>query len=98
MRTRALVIQKPARSPAAPPAAASNRLSVRNCRTICDRLAPSAPRIATSSCRAAARAIIRFATLVHAISSTTPTSHCNTISGLRKSAAGRIARAPLALS
>ena len=60
--------------PTPPPSAASNTLSVRNCRVSRERLAPSARRKAISFCRTAARARSRLATFAHAISRTNPTA------------------------
>ena len=58
------------RIPAAPPAAAMTRLSVSICCTSRPLDAPTAVRIETSFCRAAARASSSVATFAHAISST----------------------------
>ena len=57
-------------TPSAPPAPASTRLSVNIWRTRRSTLAPIAARTANSVRRASARAISRFARLVHAISNT----------------------------
>ena len=80
-RTRPRASQVLRNSPAAPPAVARIMLSTKSCRTSWLRLAPSALRMAISRWRAAARASRSPATFVHAISSTTPTSHCSTTSG-----------------
>jgi hypothetical protein len=76
-------------TPSAPPAAASTRLSVRNCANTRPRLAPRAARTATSRWRNVPRASSRFATFAQAIRSTKPTaprsSHSPvTVSRLRK--------------
>ena len=72
-------------SPAAPPASASARLSVRNWRTSRERLAPSAVRTATSFWRAAARASSMWATLAQAIRRTNATAPSSTRSPGRTS-------------
>ena len=72
-RARAAPSQ-PTTTPPTHPAALSSRLSVRSCLTMRTRLAPSAARIASSRCRAAVRASSRWATLPHAISSTSATA------------------------
>ncbi len=64
----------PSASPQTAPAAASSPLSVRNCRTILPREAPTATRIATSRFLPSARINKRLATLAQAISSTKPTA------------------------
>ena len=56
--------------PAAPPASDSKVLSVRSWRISCPRPAPSAARTASSRSRRSRRASERFATLAHAMSST----------------------------
>ena len=56
--------------PAHPPRSASSMLSVRNRRMSCQRFAPAACRIATSFCRVAALASIRFPTFAATISCT----------------------------
>ena len=61
-------------SPPTAPAALSSRLSVRNCATILRRPAPSADRTAISVRRAVTLASSSPATLLHAISHTTPTA------------------------
>ncbi len=61
-------------TPVMPPSAARTRLSVSTCLTMRPRPAPIAARIASSRCRAARRASSRFATLPHAISSTSATA------------------------
>ena len=66
-------------TPAAPPIADSSTLSVSSCRTMRQRLAPSASRIATSRRRAAAFDSSRFATLAHAINSTAPTTQPSSV-------------------
>ena len=66
-------------SPSAPPTSASSRLSVSNCRTRRQRLAPSAVRTASSLCREEARTSRRFATLAHAMRSTKPTAPMRTM-------------------
>ncbi len=65
-------------SPSAPPMEASNMLSLRSCRIMRDRPAPSAARRAISLPRPAERASCRLATLAHAISNTQPTAQSNT--------------------
>ena len=65
-----LLPQRATRIPLKPPAAASSKLSVSNWRTMRQRLAPIARRMANSRWRAAPRAISRLATLTQAISST----------------------------
>ena len=71
--------------PSAPPTNARITLSVSICRTVRQRLAPSAVRIAISFCRAAARASSRFAIFAHAISNTNPTANSSTTNGRRTS-------------
>ena len=61
----------------APPANASIRLSVSNCRITRNRDAPSAVRIAISFCRVAALASSKFATFAQAISKTKLTAPNN---------------------
>jgi hypothetical protein len=68
------IVHVPSRSPSVPPATASRKLSVRNCRTMRSREAPIASRTATSRCRAEPRASSRLATLAQAISNTKPTA------------------------
>src|ERR1035441_5102740 len=69
------------RLPSNPPAMESIRLSVRNCRTMRARPAPSARRTPISFCRAVARASSRFATLAQAMTSTSATTAISTYSG-----------------
>ena len=69
--------------PAAAPISAINRLSVRSCRAMRARLAPSAMRTAISWRRVAARIKSRFATLAQAISSTNATAPTRTSSEVR---------------
>ena len=73
-------------TPAAPPATESRRLSVRSCRTIRVRGAPSVARSATSPSRSEARTRRRFATFAHAMSRTMPTAPMSTQSAVRTSA------------
>ena len=73
----ASMIHMAKKSPSAPPASESIRLSVSNWRTILPRRAPSAKRTAISFCRAVARESKSPATFAHAISSTTPTAIIN---------------------
>ena len=75
-------IQTASNKPAAPPTAASSRLSTSNCDTILRRPAPRANRTAISFWRAVARATRRFATLAQAISSTPATTAISTRSGV----------------
>ncbi len=82
--TSALIARYAMPSPAAPPTAESNTLSVSSCRASRQRPAPIAVRIAISRCRAVARASSRLARLAQAISSTKPTAPMST------SSAGRI--------
>ena len=72
--TSARLPQKAKSTPTAPPNAASNTLSVSSCRTSRHRPAPTASRTLISAPRKAARASSRFATLAHAISSTSATT------------------------
>ena len=58
--------------PAKPPPSASRTLSASACAMICRREAPMAKRTAVWPRRATARARSRFATLAHAVSSTSP--------------------------
>ena len=69
--------------PIAPPAKQTSRLSVINCRTNSLRRAPRAWRMATSLCRAVARARNRFARLAQAISSVHPTAPNRIVSEVR---------------
>jgi hypothetical protein len=69
-----LVAQYASASPAAPPAAARSAVSVRSCRTIRPRAAPSDSLTAISCCLALERTINRPARLAHAASRTTPTA------------------------
>ncbi len=71
--------------PTTPPSSESTMLSTRSCRTSCPRDAPSDKRTLISFCRAKARAISKFATFAHAISSTKPTIHISTMSAREKS-------------
>ena len=71
--------------PSPPPASASSMLSVRSCRTILPRPAPSAARTANSRLRPIERARRRLATFTHAIKSTNPTAASNTSSSRRTS-------------
>jgi hypothetical protein len=61
-------------SPAAPPTAASVNTSTSICLITRARPAPSAPRIAISRVRSAARASVRLATLAHAMRRTPETA------------------------
>ncbi len=70
-------------SPSAPPATASTALSVSSCRAMAQRLAPSAVRSANSPSRTVARTSSRWATLAHAISSTSATAPSRTSSAGR---------------
>ena len=70
----ASMIQRARNRPAAPPATASTRLSVRSCRTSRQRPAPSAPRSDISDSRAAARAKRTWATFTQAMRSTSATA------------------------
>ena len=63
----------PRTSPRPPPPSAQRKLSTINCRIIRPWVAPRAERMANSLCLAAALASSKFATFVHAISSTSPT-------------------------
>ena len=72
-------------TPTTPPTNDSTRLSTSSCRTSRPRDAPSDSRTAISFCRMKPRAISRFATLAQAMSSTRPTMHISTISGVEKS-------------
>ena len=83
--TSARVIHSASATPAAPPASARTRLSVRSCRTMRPLPAPSAERITISPSRAAARTSSRFATLAAAISRTRPTAPSRSSSFLRRS-------------
>ena len=71
--------------PSAPPISDSSTLSVSNCRTSWPRVAPSDSRTAISRWRMKPRAISRFATFAHAISSTRPTIAISTTSAVEKS-------------
>ncbi len=71
--------------PAAPPANDNARLSTSSCFTRRPREAPSESRTAISFCRMNPRAMSRFATFAHAISSTRPTMHMSTSSAVEKS-------------
>ena len=62
------------RMPTAAPAIARTRLSTMSSRTILARPAPNAVRKANSFARTVARASIRFATLLHAIRSSSATA------------------------
>ena len=81
--TSARTVHHASSSPIAPPTSDNNRLSVSNCRMRSHGRAPSAVRIATSFCRAAARASSRFATLAQAIRRTKPTAPRSTNSAGR---------------
>jgi hypothetical protein len=81
---------EPIAMPRTPPPSAQSRLSITSCRIKRTRLAPMAPRMANSRCRAAPRAKSKFATLVQAIMSTSatianktssapPVSRCSTL-------------------
>ncbi len=70
---RARVAAKARASPNTPPESDSNSASSRLCRMMRPRLDPSARRVATSRCRAMARASRKLARLAHAIKSTTAT-------------------------
>ena len=74
-----------ASTPAAPPATAMTRLSVSICWTRRPLAAPTAVRIETSFCRAAARASSSVATFAQAISSTNATAPSITSSMVRTS-------------
>ena len=65
-------------NPAAPPAPARAKPSVRSCRASRAGPAPNAARTANSRCRAMLRARNRFATLTHAMSNTNPAAPINT--------------------
>ncbi len=71
--------------PAAPPKSASTTLSVRSCRSIRRRPAPSATRIAISRRLVDARASSRLAMLAQAISNTKPALTSSTINPRRAS-------------
>ena len=71
--------------PTAPPTSERSTLSVSSWRTSCHRVAPIDSRTAISRCRMKPRAISRLATFAHAISSTRPTMHINTMSAVEKS-------------
>ena len=71
-------------NPAAPPAAASSRLSVNSWRASRNPLAPIARLIAISRRRMTPRASSKPATLVQAISSTRPTTAISRVSGVEK--------------
>ena len=60
--------------PAIPPRIPRSALSVKSCRIIRPRLAPSANRTEISFFRACARINIKFATFAHAMTSTSPTT------------------------
>ena len=79
-----LIPQVATRTPSAPPAKASARLSVTSWRMRRRRVAPKAERIATSRCREVARASKRFATLAQPISSTKATAPKRTSRAERK--------------
>ena len=66
------------RIPSVPPKIASTRLSVSDCRTIRQRLAPSAARTAISRSRLEARERSRFDTFAQVIRSTKPTAPSKT--------------------
>src|SRR5437016_11037761 len=66
------LIAKAKNSPQVDPAAASNRLSESNSRTMRHRVAPRARRMAICRSRALARASIKFARLAQAMSKTSP--------------------------
>ncbi len=68
--------------PTIAPAPARRRLSMRCWRAMRPRPAPSASRTAISFCREVDRASSRLATFAHAMSSTTPTMHMRTTSGV----------------
>ena len=70
--------------PAAAPASASSRLSVRSCRTTRQRPAPSAARIASSRRLPPARISSRLATFAHATSRTSVTAPSRISSGSRE--------------
>ncbi len=70
----AATIHRANTSPSRPAASASSALSVTSCETSRRRLAPSAARTPSSLVLALARASRRFATLAHAISSTSATA------------------------
>ena len=80
VRPRMIAVER--NRPRTPPATLSTSDSIRSCRMSCHFDAPTASLTATSFCRATARAISRFATLKHAISSTSPTMHISTISAV----------------
>ena len=70
--------QAPSRRPAAPPIDERRTLSVRSCRMMRQRLAPTAARTASSCWREAARASNKFATLPQAIKRTNNTAATRT--------------------
>ena len=72
-------------TPARPPKNDSTRLSTSSCRTSCRLDAPSDRRTAISRWRMKPRAISRLATFAQAMSSTRPTMHMRTTSGVEKS-------------
>ena len=87
--TTARITRNASPMPTAPPTSASTRLSVRSCRAISTRDAPSAVRTVTSRCRAVPRARSRLATLAQAMSSRKPTAASSShseffVAGLRK--------------
>ena len=71
--------------PTIPPRTDSTQLSTSIWRIRRPRDAPSDKRTASSLCRMNARAISRFATFAHAISSTRPTMHISTMRPVEKS-------------
>ena len=81
MRSRSWANQHPPRPPSTP----SSRLSVSACRAKRERVAPRAVRTANSRARLVARARSRFATLVHATSSTARTAPRRTHEAARES-------------
>ena len=72
--TSRLLVHRATSTPARPPASASSRLSIMNCRTSRARDAPSAALVATSCIRLLVSASSRFATLAHAAISTSATA------------------------
>jgi hypothetical protein len=76
-----LFSHEPMAMPRTPPPIAQSKLSITNCRINRPRLAPIAPRMANSRCRAAPRAKSKFATLVQAIRSTKATIANSTMIG-----------------
>jgi hypothetical protein len=95
--SKAAAVQTPRKRPTAPPADDRTAPSMRSCRMMRARLAPSAVRIAISRCRVYARVKRRLATFAAAMMRISPTTSINSLRGRPRSSTSDVSPAAAGL-